>query len=95
MFDKDDIDLIATVIGMVTTIITALAGQAILGRKRIQEKLDIAQADIAYLLAVEAAHCEKHKELSRTSFKLRIRNVNQRRKLSTFQRPIFSTFEGR
>lgn len=73
MFDKDDIDLIATVIGMVTTIITALAGQAILGRKRIQEKLDIAQADIAYLLAVEAAHCEKHKELSRTSFKLRIR----------------------
>lgn len=73
MFDKNDIDLVAAVIGMVTTIFTALAGQAILGRKRIQEKLDIAHADIAYLLAVEAAHCEKHKELNRTSFKLRIR----------------------
>jgi hypothetical protein len=73
MFDKNDIDLIAAVIGMVTTIFTALAGQAILGRKRMQEKLDIAHADIAYLLAVEAAHCEKHKELNRASFKLRIR----------------------
>jgi hypothetical protein len=73
MFDKNDIDLIAAVIGMVTTIFTALAGQAILGRKRLKEKLDIAHADIAFLLAVEAAHCEKHKELNRASFKLRIR----------------------
>lgn len=73
MFDKNDIDLIAAVIGMVTTIFTALAGQAILGRKRMQEMLDIAHADIAYLLAVELAHCEKHKELNRASFKLRIR----------------------
>lgn len=73
MFDKNDIDLIATVIGMVTTIFTALAGQAILGRKRLQEKLAIAHADISYLLAVEAAHCEKHKELNQASFKLRIR----------------------
>lgn len=73
MFDKTDIDLIAAVLGMGTTIFTALAGQMILGRKRMQEKLEIAQADIAFLLAVEAAHCEKHKELNRTSFKLRIR----------------------
>lgn len=73
MFDKNDIDLIAAVIGMVTTIFTALAGQAILGRKRLQEKLDIAYADIAYLLAVEAAHCDRHKELNQASFKLRIR----------------------
>jgi len=73
MFDKNDIDLIATVVGLVTTVVTALAGQAILGRKRLQEKLEIAQADIAYLLAVEVAHCEKHRELNRASFKLRIR----------------------
>lgn len=73
MFDKNDIDLIAAVIGLVTTIFTWLAGQAIMGRKRMQEKLDIAHADIAYLLAIEAAHCEKHKELNRASFKLRIR----------------------
>jgi hypothetical protein len=72
-FDKTNLDLIAAVLGMVTTIFTALAGQAILGRKRMQEKLDIAHADIAYLLAVEAGHCEKHKELNRASFKLRVR----------------------
>lgn len=73
MFDKNDIDLIAAVIGMVTTIFTALAGQAILGRKRMQEKLEIAYDDIAYLLKVEALHCERHKELNRASFKLRVR----------------------
>ena len=73
MFDKNDIDLIAAVIGMLTTIFTALAGHAIMGRKRLQEQLDSAHADIAYLLAVEQAHCEKHKELNRASFKLRIR----------------------
>lgn len=73
MFNKDDIDLIAAVIGMVTTIFTAVAGQAILGRKRMQEKLDIAYNDIAYLLQVEAFHCERHKELNRASFKLRVR----------------------
>jgi hypothetical protein len=73
MFDKNDIDLIATVVGLLTTVFTAFAGQAILGRKRLQEKLDIAQADIAYLMAVEVAHCAKNKELSRASFKLRIR----------------------
>jgi len=73
MFDQNDIDLIAAVIGMVTTIFTAIAGQAILGRKQLQEKLNIAYDDIAYLLQVEALHCERHKELSRASFKLRIR----------------------
>lgn len=73
MFDKNDIDLVVALIGMATTIFTALAGQAILGRKRMQEKLDIAHADIAYLLAVEAVHCAKHKELNRASFKLRVR----------------------
>jgi len=73
MFDKNDIDLIAALIGMFTTIFTALAGHAILGRKRMQEKLGIALADIGYLLAIESAHCEKHKLLNRCSFKLRIR----------------------
>lgn len=73
MFDQNDINLIAAVIGMVTTIFTAIAGQAILGRKQLQEKLDIAYGDIAYLLQVEALHCERHKELSRASFKLRVR----------------------
>ena len=73
MFDKNDIDLIVAVIGMVTTIFTALVGQAILGRKRMQEKLEIAYDDIAYLLKVEALHCERHKELNRASFKLRVR----------------------
>lgn len=73
MFDKNDIDLIAAVVGLVTTVFTALAGQAILGRKRMQEKLDLAYDDIAYLLKVEAMHCERHKELNRASFKLRVR----------------------
>jgi hypothetical protein len=73
MFDQNDIDLIAAVIGMVTTIFTAIAGQAILGRKQLQEKLNIAYDDIAYLLQVEALHCERHKGLNRASFKLRIR----------------------
>jgi hypothetical protein len=73
MFDKNDIDLIAAVIGMVTTIFTALAGHAILGRKRMQEKLNLAYDENAYHLKVEALHCERHKELNRASFKLRVR----------------------
>lgn len=73
MFDKDDVDLIVAVLGLTSTVFTALASQMALSRKRLQEKLEIAQADIAYLLAVEVAHCEKHRELNRASFKLRIR----------------------
>lgn len=73
MFDKSDVDLIVAVLGLITTIFTALAGQVVMSRKRLQEKLDIAQTDIAYLLAVEQAHCEKHRELNRASFKTRIR----------------------
>jgi len=73
MFDKNDIDLIAAVLGLATTIFTWIAGQAVMSRKRMQEKLDTAYNDIAYLLKVEALHCDRHKELNRASFKLRVR----------------------
>lgn len=73
MFDKTDVDFIVAALGLITTVFTAIAGQFAMSRKRLQEKLEIAQADVAFLLAVEQAHCEKHKQLNQASFKTRIR----------------------
>ena len=73
MFENLDPQIIAGAFSLVGTLATALIGQVIISRKRLVEKLEIAQADIAYLLHVETLHCEKHREMNRASFKLRIR----------------------
>lgn len=82
MFETLDPQIIAGAFSLAGTIVTALIGQVILSRKRLVEKLEIAQADIAYLLHVETLHCEKHREMNRASFKLRIRKEANEKGLS-------------
>lgn len=55
------------------TIFAALVGREVINRKRLQERLQIAQRDIAFLLQVEALHCQKHRDDFHESFKRRIR----------------------
>ncbi len=57
----------------IAAIAAALIGHQIAGRKRLQTALKTAVSDIQFLLVVEAAHCELHKEVSEESFKQRIR----------------------
>lgn len=59
----------------IATIAAALIGNQIAGRKRLQAALQAAVSDIQFLLAVETAHCDLHKEVSDESFKQRIRQV--------------------
>lgn len=57
----------------IASVCAVLVGQQFVSRKRLQEKLHLAQQDIAYLLGVEEAHCQLHKQNGDSSFKLRIR----------------------
>ena len=59
----------------IAAIAAALIGHQIAGRKRLQAALPAAVSDIQFLLAVETAHCDLHKEVSEESFKQRIRQV--------------------
>ncbi len=63
--------IIATVIAAVTA---SLIGKKFSNYKKLEEKLGIAQNDIEFLLAVEAEHCEIHKESSNSSKKNTIRD---------------------
>lgn len=63
--------------GIVATIIAAVSA-ALIGRKfadqaKLKESLKLAVEDIEFLLAVEAAHCEIHREHSGSSLKLKVR----------------------
>lgn len=59
----------------IAAIAAALIGHQIAGRKRLKSLLQTAVSDVQFLLAVETAHCELHKEVSEESFKQRIREV--------------------
>lgn len=43
------------------------------GRRKLAEKLQTAQADIEFLLAVEQAHCDRHQAAGGQSFKITVR----------------------
>lgn len=60
---------------LIAGIAAGLIGHQIAGRRRLQQALQLAVSDIHFLLAVEAAHCELHKEMSSESFKQRIRQT--------------------
>lgn len=60
----------------------AIIGKQIANRKRLQEKLLLAQQDIVFLLAVEEAHCDLHMKISGESFKRRMRQEAEKRNLS-------------
>lgn len=65
-------NVLATTIAAISA---ALIGQQFLNRKKLQETLSEAQADIRFLLAVEEEHCEMHREAEQQSFKNTVRNL--------------------
>jgi hypothetical protein len=60
---------------LIAGICAAVIGHQITGRKRLQDNLDNAHRDIDFLLAVEAGHCDKHRDNGDESNKIRIRNL--------------------
>lgn len=66
---------------LVVAILAALIGKQIAWSRRQREQLKTATDDIAFLLAVEQAHCELHKTNSGQSNKLRIRHEVETRGL--------------
>lgn len=60
-----------------TDLVKALLGAIIAFQyarvRRLKDMLERAQRDIAYLLRVEALHCDLHREALEESFKLRVR----------------------
>ncbi|MBG6083113.1 hypothetical protein [Rubrivivax gelatinosus] len=89
---------------IVTTAIAAicagLVGQQISGRRRLAEKLQLAHADIAFLLSVEQAHCELHQERVGQSQKNTIRRLVKDKGLTwsgkfTPGRLCYPEFEGK
>lgn len=71
--------LISSVGGIVAAVIAAVAA-TIIGRhfvngKRLQEQLNLAHSDIAFLLAVEEEHCGMHMAHMNESFKVRVRSL--------------------
>ncbi|HDR9174452.1 TPA: hypothetical protein QDB23_001664 [Burkholderia vietnamiensis] len=58
---------------LVVAVLAAVIGKQIAWSKRQREQLKTATNDIAFLLAVEQAHCELHKSRSGESNKRRVR----------------------
>jgi len=69
--------IVATILAAVAA---ALIGRQFASRKKLQEKLIIAQRDIEFLLAVEEEHCEMHSMQRGESFKNRMRKSAKERK---------------
>lgn len=59
---------------LATAIVTGLMARSQLNRKRLKEKLQRAEQDILFLLAVEKAHCDRNQKQLHASFKNRIRS---------------------
>ena len=64
--------VVATVIGAV---IALMISRKISKRQKLEEDLKEAVSDIRFLLAVEEAQCEKHREADGESYKNRIRQA--------------------
>lgn len=64
--------VLATVIGAV---IALMISRKISRRQKLEEDLKEAVSDIGFLLAVEEAHCERHRETDGESYKNRTRQV--------------------
>lgn len=58
---------------IIATTCAALIGQQISDRRRLKERLSLAQNDIAFLLAVEEEHCNLHKEAKGQTLKQTVR----------------------
>ncbi|MDE3023166.1 MAG: hypothetical protein KGI54_15175 [Pseudomonadota bacterium] len=58
----------------IAAICAAIIGKRFDDRKKLRERLECAQKDIAFLLAVEEEHCELHIKTINKSLKLTIRD---------------------
>lgn len=58
---------------VIAAICAAVIGYQISGRRRLQEKLNLAIGDIAYLLEVEKLHCQIQDEHQGNSMKITVR----------------------
>lgn len=71
--------LIQAIGGLVAATIAAISaaiiGKQFADRKRLQERLNAAQKDIAFMLAVEEEHCKLHVLRTNESFKQRVRRM--------------------
>jgi hypothetical protein len=67
-------EIVAGLFGLCSTVLTGLFSYHKKSRQRLEEKLQRAQADVAYLLEVERLHCERNRDLRHASFKTRVRN---------------------
>jgi len=59
---------------LATAIVTGLMARSQLNSKRLKEKLQRAEHDILFLLAVEKAHCDRNQKQLHASFKNRVRS---------------------
>jgi hypothetical protein len=69
---------IVTAVGSILTTLAAGTGALLINRqitrrRRLQAKLDQAQKDIAFMLAVEHQHCQVHQDRDGQSLKLIVR----------------------
>ena len=60
---------------LIAALCATIIGRQIADRRKLQAALQCAVGDIHFLLAVESAHCDRHKEFTEESFKQRIRQV--------------------
>ncbi len=59
---------------VIAAIAASLIGSRIMKQNKLKADLDDAKKDIEFLLAVESAHCQIHKEVSGKSFKNTVRD---------------------
>jgi hypothetical protein len=64
--------VIATVIGAVVALVIS---RKISKRQKLEDDLKEAVSDIGFLLAVEGAHCERHRETDGESYKNQTRQL--------------------
>lgn len=75
-------EILSALIGSAGTVLAAilaslaawLVGRQIGQRERLKTQLDEAHSDIEFLLAVEARHCELHREHTGQSSKIKVRD---------------------
>lgn len=66
----------------IAAICAVVVGKRFADRRYLQERLVLAQSDIAYLLAVESLHCKFHTDKGEPSYKLKIREAVRAQGLS-------------
>lgn len=66
-------EIVSGLFALLTTIVTGFMARSRINSKRLKEKLERAEGDIAFLLCVERVHCERNTGLLKSSHKNRTR----------------------